>query len=284
MKQAFYFYANPYQPSSEAAARALYECLLAQGAKVYSLPWLAQKGVGTEMDEYALSDDIRAMVAFGGDGTLLRAAPLAARLGLPLMGVHTGTVGFLMHGDKKKPQETARLLLAQAYPLQVYPMLRVRFWQEEYLALNDVSLTRGEHPGIIRVQVEADGERVFCAHGDGAVISSPLGATAYLLASGGPIVRPDVKCLLASPICARELLLRPVVLPLEAKVTMAAQGDERRRLQLAIDGQILIPVEKEIRVEVEQAAETLMLLAPDTNRFFQTLRLKQRLWNQEEQE
>ena len=284
MQQSFYFYANPHLPGSEAAARALCECLIEKGASVYAQPWLAKRGVGMGMDEYALPRHTRCMIAFGGDGTLLRAAPLAAERDIPLLGVHTGTVGFLMHGDPSRSGDTARLLLGGDYPLQPCPLLRVKIDGQQYLALNDVTLTRGEHPGVIRVQVEADGQLAFCAHGDGAVISTPLGATAYSLAAGGPIVRPDTKCLLAAPICARELLLRPVVLPLEARLALCAQGDPRRRLQLAIDGQILIPVEKEIRVEVELAAERLRLLVPDKISFFQTLRLKQRLWNQDEQE
>lgn len=284
MKQAFYFYANPYQPCSQQAAFALWSSLQRRGALVYSQPWLAEKGIGAGMDEYALSSHIRAIVAFGGDGTLLRAAPLAARRGIPLLGVHTGTIGFLMQGDKDRPEETADLLMKKEYSLKACPMLKICVDGQEYLALNDVSLTRGEHPGVVRVQVEADGENVFTAHGDGAVISTPLGATAYFLAAGGPIVRPDTKCLLASPICARELLLRPVVLPLDAKLALTAQGHARRRLQLAIDGQIMIPVEKDIRVEVQTAQEKTLLLSPDAPSFFQTLRMKQRIWNQEEQE
>lgn len=284
MQQSFYFYANPYQPRSEEAAQALLSHLEKYGAKVYSLPWLAEKGVGEAREENSLNADIRAILAFGGDGTLLRCAPLAVKHNLPLFGVHTGTVGFLMPGNADDPETIARMLMQESYPIQRRPLLEVSWENQHFLALNDVSLTRGEHPGVVEVTVTANGEKVFTAHGDGAVISTPQGATAYSMAAGGPIVHPDTRCLLAAPICARELLLRPVVLPLEAAITMLAKGDERRRLQLAIDGQILFPIQKETKVDIRAAGVQIRLIQPHSHTFFQTLRQKQHIWNHEEQE
>lgn len=284
MRQCFYFFANPYQPRSADAARALQCEMEKRGVAVYASAWLAGQGIGTEMDEQALPEDFRALVVFGGDGTLLRVAPLAARKGLPLFGVHTGTVGFLMPGDAQRPQETAWLLLQEKYPIERHPMLEISWENERLLALNDLTLTRGEHPGVIETTVLADGERLFTAHGDGAVLATPLGATAYFLAAGGPIVRPDSPCLVVAPICARELLLRPVIVPPDAKLSLLAHGDARRRLQLAVDGQRLFPIQTDLRVEVRRAAEQAQLITPCPHQFFRTLREKQLNWNSEEQE
>lgn len=284
MQSSFYFYANPYQPRSEEAARALAESLKKSGAMVYSLPWLAEKGVGMAADENSLPPGLRAVIALGGDGTLLRCAPLAVKRNLPLFGVHTGTVGFLMPGDANDPEGIACMLMQPEYPLIERPLLEIVWENQRFLALNDVSLTRGEHPGVIETTLMADNEKLFTAHGDGAVISTPQGATAYMMAAGGPIVHPDTRCLLAAPISARELLLRPVVLPAEAKITMLARGDERRRLQLAIDGQHLFPIRKEISVSVRTAKEKARLIYPGAPSFFNTLRQKQKIWNHEEQE
>ncbi|MDO5327379.1 MAG: hypothetical protein Q4G00_11760, partial [Clostridia bacterium] len=156
---------------------------------------------------------------------------------------------------------------------------------QSYLALNDLALTRGEHPGVIEVSIFADGEEVFCAHGDGAVVSTPLGATAYGLSAGGPIVRHDAQCLMVTPLCARELLLRPVILPLGAHITLRAHGRERRRLQLAIDGQTLLPVTHEAEVEIALASDRVRMILPGPPHFFDTLRKKQVIWNlQDKQE
>lgn len=284
MEQSFYFYANPFQPLGVEAARALFVCLAAQDAKIYSHAYLAQRGIGLEADLNALPRGVRAVVAFGGDGTLLRAAADAARQGVALLGVHTGTVGFLMAGDADAPEETARVLLRPDYSLTVCPMLEVRFGGKRYLALNDLSLTRGEHPGVIEILVRADGEQLFCSHGDGMVVSTPLGSTAYALAAGGPIVRPDTPCLLVTPLNVRELLQRPVVLPLGAQVTLLAHGRDRRRLQLAIDGQTLLPITEDVQVEICLAREQARLLVPRSRHFFTTLRKKQALWNQQEEQ
>jgi len=110
-------------------------------------------------------------------------------------------------------------------------------------------------------------------------------ATAYGLSAGGPIVRHDAQCLMATPLCARELLLRPVILPLGAHITLRAHGRERRRLQLAIDGQTLLPVTHEAEVEIALASDRVRMILPGPPHFFDTLRKKQVIWNlQDKQE
>ena len=284
MKQSFYFYANPFQVCNFSAAKALADELQRRGADIYADEYLADQGIGKKAALSCLPEEIRAIIVFGGDGTLLRAAPEAARQNIPLLGVHTGTIGFLMPGDAQKPAETADLLLSDSYPLQQQPLLEILFENQRYLALNDLSLNRGEHPGVIETILSADGERIFRAHGDGVVISTPLGSTGYGLSAGGPIVRPDTRCLIVNPLCARELLLRPVILPMESKITLQAHGRSRRRLQLAIDGQILLPITEEATIEISLAREKLLLISPEPHHFFKTLHQKQAIWNQQEEQ
>lgn len=280
MRKAFYFYANPYQHGSMTAARALQAKLLSLGAVVCAPEWMRAQGVGAKDAD---GEKISAAVAFGGDGTLLRLAPEAARRGWPMLGVHTGTVGFLMQGDADKPEETAALLMRDVYPLECHAMLRVACSKGDYLALNDVSITRGEHPGVIAVKAEADGERVYTLHGDGALLSTPLGATAYALAAGGPIVRPDLQCLSIVPLCAREPLARAVMLPPTARVAFSVEGSPRRRLQLAVDGQTLLPIEAPETVQAALSDIQARLIVSRRS-FFATLRQKQRVWSEEEEQ
>ncbi len=284
MKPSFYFYANPYQLKSVEAALTLAQAVERAGGAVLAEPWLSARGVGTACEIRDLPQDTHAVAAFGGDGTLLRAARENQFRPLPLLGVHTGTVGFLMAARPEEADEAARLLMQETYPLQRCPLLRIRYDGAEYRALNDLALTRGEHPGVIEVTALADGEEAFCAHGDGVVVSTPLGATAYALSAGGPIVRPDVPCLMLTPLCARELLLRPVLLPLGARIILLAHGRDRRRLQLTLDGQVLLPVTHEAQVEIDAAPEEILLIRPQPYRFFGTLRLKQTIWNQQEKQ
>ena len=279
MKTTFYFYANPFQSKSTDAARALAESIQKHGGRVLTEDWLSAQGVGEACSLPDAPGDTKAIVAFGGDGTLLKAAPEAVRKQIPIVGVHTGTVGFLMQGDAGRPEELADALLSPTYEQTAYPLLNVRYDGSDYLAVNDLALTRGEHPGVIEVTALVDREEAFCAHGDGVIVSTPLGATAYGLSAGGPIVRHDAPCLLLTPLCARELLLRPVILPLSAKITLLAHGRDRRRLQLAIDGQILLPVTHEAQVEIFTAQEALSMIRLRPSRFFATLRRKQAVWN-----
>ena len=279
MKAVFYFYANPYQSRSVEAARALAGAVEKRGGQVLAEDWLSGQGVGEACPLPDAPEDTRATVAIGGDGTLLMAAPQAVRKKIPIVGVHTGTVGFLMPGNADRPEDMAELLSAPEYDLVSYPLLSIAYDGKSYLAVNDLALTRGEHPGVIEVVALADGEEAFSAHGDGVIVSTPLGATAYGLSAGGPIVRHDAPCLLLTPLCARELLLRPIILPLTAKITLLAHGRERRRLQLSIDGQTLLPVTHEAQVEISAAAESLRMIRLGPSRFFATLRRKQAVWN-----
>ena len=280
MQPSFYFYANPYQARGADAALALSEAIKARGGRVFADPWLSELGAGEACALPDLPDGVLALVAFGGDGTLLHIVQETLDRDLPLLGVNTGTVGFLMNGRADDAPRTAEKLMTGAFTVRRYPLLRIQYEDKAYFALNDLSLTRGEHPGVIEVQVLADGETVFCAHGDGAVVSTPLGATAYGLSAGGPVIRPDAACLLAVPLCARELLLRPVILPLGTEVTLLAHGRDRRRLQLAVDGQILLPVTQEARVTVSLADKQAQLIQLEKTGFFDTLRKKQAVWNQ----
>ncbi len=282
MRPIFYFYANPYQPKSIQAASALFQAVTQKGGSVLTEDWLARQGIGAACPLKDIPEEARAMVTFGGDGTLLRAAPIAIEKQLPLLGVHTGTVGFLMQGDAADPVAAANALLAPDYALTSFPLLQVQYDGSGYLALNDLALTRGEHPGVIEVIARVDGEEAFIAHGDGVIVSTPLGATAYGLSAGGPIVRHDAPCLLLTPLCARELLLRPVILPLTAKITLQAHGRARRRLQLAIDGQTLLPVTHEAQVEICVASKRIQMISLRPPCFFDTLRRKQAVWNQQE--
>ena len=250
MRPSFYFYANPFQARGADAALALAGAVRRRGGEVFSDPWLAEQGVGNACTLANLPDDLRALVAFGGDGTLLRTVQETLGRDLPLLGVNTGTVGFLMNGRANDPEGTAEKLISGAYTVQKCPLLRIRYEGKEYFALNDLSLARGEHPGVMEVQALADGEEVFIAHGDGAVVSTPLGAT--------------------------------VILPLGTEVTLLAHGRDRRRLQLAIDGQILLPVTQEAQVHIGLAENRVRLIQFETNCFFDTLRKKQAVWNQQD--
>ena len=279
MKKGFFFYANPFRPRSVETARSLHAYFSARGEHIYTEKWLADQGVGVCAELAEISSDLRAVAAIGGDGTLLRVAPIAARARLPLLGIHVGHVGFLMQGDAGDPESVYEALTRPVYALDAHRLLRVTVGERSFTVLNDVTVTRGEHPGVIEVQAFADEEWLFTAHGDGVAVSTPLGATAYALAAGGPILRPDTPCVLVTPICARELLLRPVLLPQDTGIRLRAQGSPRRRLQLSLDGQVLLPITSETDVFITPADEEVKLIQVGKLHFFDTLRKKQLQWN-----
>lgn len=277
MKKKYYFYANPYQEDSIRAAAcfadALRDCCLTAPA------WLCRHIPSLSPAEETPAD-ARCALAFGGDGTLLRLAPDAAIKQVPMLGVHTGKVGFLMQGTCEDAQPIARFLQRDPLPLKAYPMLRITAPGADSLALNDVSITRGNHPGVMAISVQTENETIFTPHGDGVIVSTPLGSTAYTLASGGPIVHPDTQALIVTPVSARELLSRPVVLPNVRKMTLTVPPLRRDCAQLSIDGQTLLPLCGESRVEIALAREQALFVQWRNTSFFDTLRQKTALWNE----
>ncbi len=281
MHDSFYCYANPHQPQSMETALRLAQMLCNRSAAMYGEGWLAANCPAIlPMPPEEMPGSLRAVIAVGGDGTLLRIAPLAAQKDIPLLGIHTGHVGFLMRGDAGHLDALADALLAPAYAEDCCALLQCDVLGQTHFALNDIAVTRGEHPGVMTMDVFADGERLFSPHGDGVVISTPLGATAYALAAGGPVVRPDTPCLLVTPLCVRELLLRPVVLPSSAQLTLRVPATPRHALHLAVDGQTLLPLTEDTTLTLHISSLCARLIRLEQPRFFDTLRKKQAQWNE----
>lgn len=280
-RKTFYLFANPFQAAGcEAAARAC-ALLIKANARVFCEPWLAQTLLGAESAPLSsLSAQTDALIALGGDGTLLRAAPEAAKAGVPMLGIHTGTIGFLMETDLAALEQTMDALLAARYTLEERTLLACALnGGAPALALNDCSVTRGENPGVLSVSVFADGEKIYDLTGDGALVSTPTGATAYALAAGAPILRPDVPCLLVTPLCARELLAKPVLLPQSARLSLLVRADARRKPQLSLDGQKVSSIVSDAEISIVLAPERARFIRFEKRSFFDQLRVKQARWN-----
>lgn len=276
MSDIYYFYANPMIPDSVRAAERFASLL--KDHTLLGPAWLCEHVSGLSPSE-TVPEGTCCALAFGGDGTLLRLAPLAGRAQAPVLGVHAGHVGFLMQGDVSRAEEISRRLTSRDFTCQSHPMLEVTSPGGVHLCLNDVSITRGVHPGILEVQVTWNGEKVFSPHGDGVILSTTLGSTAYNMAAGGPIVHPQADVLILTPVCAREQLSRPTVLPFAGCVTFTLPTLRRDAALLSIDGQTLIPLQGDDQVTVRPAREKICMVQMQSPSFFDTLRHKTALWN-----
>ena len=173
------------------------------------------------------------LFAFGGDGTILRAASEAVRLDIPLCGVNLGRVGFLSEVGLDEFDEVLDAILTGAYSIDPCMMLRCDVnGKREYSCINDVLLDKESFSGVVKVSVvidDTDAGDVFC---DGVIVSTPTGATGYAISAGGPVVAPGLEAAVITPICPHSLAFRPIITPASSKIQMQVDGNTH----LAIDG------------------------------------------------
>lgn len=171
---------------------------------------LEAKGVDTTgiTPEVSLGE-LDLLLSVGGDGTLLSSVHLLGDSGIPVLGVNYGHLGFLTTvGQEVAPEAFVEELLAGRYTLEERTLLHCDYGT----ALNEVTLRR-ESPDLLRVSLSVDGQFVATYEGDGVIVATPTGSTAYNLSCGGPILTPDSGCFVVTPIGAHNLTLRPMIVP-----------------------------------------------------------------------
>ena len=217
-----------------------------------------------------------AALVFGGDGAILR----AARLGIPLIGVNLGRLGFLTEVDQKEVRTLARRLADGRYSVTESLMLSCRLRRGKRvsplgLALNDVVIGGGGISRMASLEVSIDGKFVADYPGDGLVLATPSGSTAHSLSAGGPVLAPGVEALVLTPISAHTLSLRPLVVDAQRRVSVRISGD-RQTLDLTLDGQRSVRLKAEDVVEITRAEQPCRFVRLARGAYFDTLREKLR--------
>ncbi|MBR6955030.1 MAG: NAD(+)/NADH kinase [Clostridia bacterium] len=253
-------------PRAQAAARRAEAFLAARGV-VYSRDVEAP---GAERPE--------ALVALGGDGTVLWAARAAVRLDVPLLGINLGQVGFLAEVEAAGMEEALAALLAGDYSLEERPLLSVRAGDVAREALNDVVVSRGGYPRLIRVQAVVDGCPAGTCRADGLVVATPTGSTGYSLSAGGPIVAPGVDCMILTPICAHSLQHRPQVVPGGAVVSLRLDPGEPSTASLQVDGEDCALLHAGDRVEIRRSPRRVRFIRMGQQDFFDVVHRKLSEW------
>ena len=180
------------------------------------------------------------VVCFGGDGTILHTAKAATKRGIPVLGVNIGTMGFMAELESSELHRLAQLATGE-YTLDNRMMLDVTVQRDRDIifhdiCLNDVAVTKGAVARIVYLSVECDGIQAMTCGGDGVIVATPSGSTAYSLSAGGPIVEPDARNIIITPICAHDMGSRCVVASDRRVVTVRMVQNARRNAFLSVDG------------------------------------------------
>jgi len=219
-------------------------------------------------------------IVLGGDGTLLSAARALARQGIPILAVNLGSLGFLTEVTLAELYPTLEAVDRGECPIETRAMVHCQVRRggqclAEYEALNDAVITRTAISRLISIDLFIEGSFVSTYKGDGIIVSTPTGSTAYSLAAGGPILTPSVNGFVVTPVCSHSLTHRPLVVRDSALIEAVCCSIEPEAF-LSIDGQVGMPVVQGDRVVCCKSRHEVKLLHM-RKAFFELLRAKLRL-------
>ena len=262
-------------------ARQATSALRSQGIAVFAEPWIAEK-LGDEASALLTGMTVagcEAIIAIGGDGTLLRANAMSVENRIPLIGVNIGTVGFLTETELDGLNEVAKRLKNNDYTIETRMMLKAELNSQTMLALNDVVVSRGGYSRLIGVNAWVGDEQVGRYIGDGLIVSTATGSTGYSLSAGGPIVCPQVDCLLLTPICAHTLQHRPVITSPERKIVISLDDTHAPMAVVSVDGQENMELRCGDRLVVTRADCCARFIKLGPQDFFSKIRYKLSEWS-----
>lgn len=240
--------------------------------------WCAERDAEDDIVEQLA--DSQVVLVLGGDGTILSVARLCAPLGIPILGVNFGRVGFLTELEPGEVEEKLPLYLAGEYWLDERTMLQAELdaptGYKRYIALNDVVLVRGAEPRVVRIQVWVDGHHYNTTVADGIIVSTATGSTAYNLAAGGPVLHPQVRSAVMTPIAPHLAADRSLILEPNAVITLDIEESSAAAV-LSADGQLNCDIAPGTQVTVRTNAHmtTFLRRRPPTY-FYRVLAAKLR--------
>lgn len=267
------------KPDTMMLAAEVTEAFQKSGISVSAEPWLWDR-IGEKANKlFARYEPSQcdAIVALGGDGTLLRANALALQVDLPVLGINIGRVGFLTEVELDHLDQACSLLAKDEYRVEERMMLEASVDGRMGLALNDIVVSRGGYSRLIGMDARVNGELVGHFVADGLIVSTPTGSTGYSLSAGGPLVCPEVECMLITPICAHSLQHRPVVTSAAQSISIVLT--EERSAMISVDGRepIEFPGGHELLITRAKTPARFIRLEPRS--FFSKIRVKLTEWS-----
>ncbi len=246
-------------------------------------PWIAKRvrsvAIAPERPSALDANDVDLALIFGGDGAILDAASRLNGRQVPCIGIHLGRFGFLAELEPANCRDHLERIFAGEGAVHERLVLdasvvrdgKVRF---EGRALNDAVVAAKTHARMVTLDLRVDGKTVGTYRGDGLIVSTPIGSTAHSLAAGGPIIEPDARSILVTPLASHALSIRPLVLNGDRSLSIRPCVDRGRSAVLTLDGQRAVPVKVGDEVRVVRSPRSFRLMTVVDRSFFDTLRQK----------
>ncbi|KLT71742.1 MULTISPECIES: NAD kinase [Flavobacterium] len=232
----------------------------------------------------SLDDSFEMLISIGGDGTILRAATLVRDSGVPILGINAGRLGFLATVQKEKIDSFLQFVVDKNYTISERTLLSLTCEPkndaiaELNFAMNEVTISRKDTTSMITVETHLNNEYLTSYWADGLIISTPTGSTGYSLSCGGPLLTPDVKSLVITPIAPHNLTARPLVIPDDTEVKLRVSGRDDQYL-VSLDSRVA-SVKNESILTIKKTNFKIKMVEIPGETFLKTLRNKL-LWGED---
>ncbi|WP_158727794.1 MULTISPECIES: NAD kinase [unclassified Flavobacterium] len=286
-------YGQYYQNSTEPIINDIFDffnkkkvemVIEAQFLKILNDKKIVEKTYNTFSKHTELDSSFDMLISIGGDGTILRAATLVRNSGIPILGINAGRLGFLATVQKENIAAFMQFVIDKKYTISKRTLLTLTCTptneaiEEINFAMNEITVSRKDTTSMITIDTYLNGEFLNSYWADGLIISTPTGSTGYSLSCGGPILTPDVKSLVITPIAPHNLTARPLVVPDETEIRLKVSGREENYL-VSLDSRVTSIKNESILTLNKTPFQINMVEIPEET-FLKTLRSKL-LWGQD---
>ncbi|WP_348217431.1 NAD(+)/NADH kinase [Luteolibacter sp.] len=271
---------NPHKTGSLPTLHALRAALKSRGCTAVldeDTATLAGETGGIPAEEFSTHVDVAAVL--GGDGTMLHALSKLGNFEKPVAGINIGTLGFLTSCTDDELDVFASAVAQNRFTTSVRTLLEATVHRpgkppESFIALNEVTLARGDTGRLISLRAQVNGELLNDYRADGLIVATPTGSTAYSLSAGGPLISPSAAVFVITPICPHSLSQRSLVLSDDSVIELSSEAMDSGPMIFTVDGRDSIHIESGDRLEVKKAPRSFLLLRLEGRSFYGALRQK----------
>ncbi len=270
-------YSNEHKDNNLVAAKALINILDKKGIS-YSFSTNAEKvDIKGAIPLQDLSNDSDIVIAFGGDGTMLNVISYIDDKAIPILGVNMGKIGFLTEIDKDNLEKAVDALISGKYQIETRTLIRAQVpTGEKFYALNEAILT-SSNSQVSSIKINIDDSYTATVRGDGVLVSTPTGSTAYSLACNGPILAPSVKGFIVNTICPHSLHSVPIVVDDGSEIMLSSNS---RNMKLVIDGKDRYEFVGDAEIKIRKASFCASFVRLNNQNFYQKLLQKLSFWGE----
>lgn len=278
-------YGRSFNESFNSIIQKLFDRLALQGTEIYVFEafysYLKPRiSFSSQVKTYRSLADVKYwpdyVISIGGDGSILDSVALVKNTGIPILGINTGRLGFLSNISTDDIQLAIDALVSKNYHIEKRSLIEIdstsQLFGENNFALNELTVHRKESSTMMTVHAYVDGEYLNSYWADGLIVATPTGSTAYSLSCGGPIVLPDAKNLIVTPIAPHNLNVRPVVLPDSVTIKLKAEGRSEQFL-ISLDSRSET-FNSDTELVIKKAGFTANLVQLHSQNFLTTMRTK----------